>query len=473
MADLDALTEADEARFNELRVEFDGLKDRVHQLRDQLRSAIDSGVRDGSLTTEPGTGQERTPELMRRQSKQDWWAPISPTSTTADELRSRALGIVERGDAHVERGCLDDSHPVGDEQRTRLEEFVRQDTNGALSEYVIATSRPAYRSAFDHMMRNEAHLMNDEERTALAEVNRVHRGRDEYRASLAEGNTGANAVPFYLDPTVILTNTGSKNPFRQICRIVNITTQTWHGVSSTGVTAEWTAESAQVADASPTLSQPSITPVRADAHVQLTMEMIADSNITEQLGTLFADAKDRLEAAAFATGTGSTQPRGIVTALGTVTASRVTSVTTAAYGAIDIFNVDSNLPARYRDSGAAWVGHWAQWNTVRQFSVGTGSLSGSFWLSLGGGVPPELVGWPVYSSSAMTNSTTTSGADVLVLGDWDNYVIVDRIGMSILVNPYVVGGGGRPIGETGYTAFWRVGGDTNGDNDAWRMLRTK
>jgi hypothetical protein len=45
--------------------------------------------------------------------------------------------------------------------------------------------------------------------------------------------------------------------------------------------------------------------------------------------------------------------------------------------------------------------------------------------------------------------------------------------MSILVNPYVVGNAGRPIGETGYTAFWRVGSNTDGDTDAFRMLRLK
>ena len=42
----------------------------------------------------------------------------------------------------------------------------------------------------------------------------------------------------------------------QIADVVQITGNAWHGVSTAGVTAEWTAEAAEVADASPTFSQP-------------------------------------------------------------------------------------------------------------------------------------------------------------------------------------------------------------------------
>ena len=63
---------------------------------------------------------------------------------------------------------------------------------------------------------------------------------------------------------MILTNTGALNPWRQLADVRVINTQTWLGVTSQGVTAEWTAEAAEATIASPTFAQPSITPIRAD-----------------------------------------------------------------------------------------------------------------------------------------------------------------------------------------------------------------
>jgi hypothetical protein len=120
---------------------------------------------------------------------------------------------------------------------------------------------------------------------------------------------GGYMVPPFLDPAIILTNVGVSNPFRGIATIKTITTATWKGVTSAGVTAEWTAESSEMTDASPTVAQPTITPVRADCYIQASFEMIEDTNLTSELAMLFADARDRLEGTAFAWGTGSTQPR--------------------------------------------------------------------------------------------------------------------------------------------------------------------
>ncbi|HEY3260792.1 MAG TPA: phage major capsid protein, partial [Pseudonocardiaceae bacterium] len=122
-----------------------------------------------------------------------------------------------------------------------------------------------------------------------------------------------------MDPTVILTNAGSANPFRAISTIKTIGTDDWNGVTSAGVNAEWTAEGVEAADASPGFGQPKITPKKADAWVFGSYEVLADSGFASELGRLLADAKDRLEAAAFATAnTGATIPRGVVAAVGAV-----------------------------------------------------------------------------------------------------------------------------------------------------------
>jgi HK97 family phage major capsid protein len=467
LADLDELTEEQEARWGEATAEFDEVRSGLvtlrgeraeRQRRDEVRARTREWAESHPEMSEGGSSQQESEEVRDRTAHHDLANPYTRFRNLdqrmeprkyANEVRSLAHDAIERAPAYVE-----------DLHRQTAASHIDREENGLIAEHCLATGSDEYRDAFTDYLRG---------RNPMG-IGLYREG--ETRASLAEGNTGANLIPFYLDPTIILTNTGMINPFRAMSRVETITVQTWHGVTSGGVTGEWTAESTQVADASPTTTQPAITPVRADAHVQLTMEQIADSNITSQLAGLMADAKDRLEAAAFAVGTGSTQPTGIVTALDLVTASRVTSVTTAAYGSIDVFNLDNALPARYRVN-ASWVAQWSVYNATRQFSVGSGALSGAFWVTLGGGQPPELLGRPAYVSSAMTNSVTTSAADVLVLGDFkQGFVIVDRIGMSVLTNPYVVGNAGRPIGETGFTAFWRVGANTV-NADAFRMLRLK
>ena len=295
------------------------------------------------------------------------------------------------------------------------------------------------------------------------------------RAAMAEGatTTGGFMVPVIIDPTIILANAGISNPFRQISTVKSITTETWKGVTSAGVTAEWTAEAAEAADASPTIAQPVITPVRADAYVQASFEMIEDTSIATELAMLFADARDRLEGTAFAVGTGSTQPDGVVLDVAATTASRVAATTNGAFGAVDVFALDNAMSQRYR-ANASWVANKTMYNLARQFAIGTGGMTGSFWVDFGGGRPSSLIGYPAFESSAMLSSLSTATAstdNVILLGDFRaGYYIVDRVGMSVAYNPLVIGSSRRPTGEVGWFAYWRVGAKVV-IPDAFRILQ--
>ncbi len=59
--------------------------------------------------------------------------------------------------------------------------------------------------------------------------------------ALATANGGV-MLPYQLDPTIILTNDSSANPYRRLARVESVTTNNWHGVSSAGVTAAWLTE---------------------------------------------------------------------------------------------------------------------------------------------------------------------------------------------------------------------------------------
>lgn len=386
-------------------------------------------------------------------------APMQ-TREYGGEVRDRAMHAIT--DA-TDTGLIDAEHAETVEKLVKQAgrgPVGRRDQSAEIARHILVTGSPEYREAFaDYVAGDPTAVMRvpDEARTAMS----------------LTGANGGFLVPFTLDPTIILTNDGATNPFRAISRQVSITTDDWNGVSSAGVSAEWLAEATEAADATPTFAQPSITVHKASAYLQASIEVTQDSGIASDIGMLLNDAKARLEASAFATGTGSGQPAGIVTALGLTTASRVAGSSgdagAADLVAADIYALDNDLGARYRPN-ASFIGERTTWNAVRQ--LGVSNAYHAFWVDFGGGLPPSLIGYPVYESSAM-DSTIVSGSndDVIVLGDFSNYVIVDRIGMAVAYNPLVIStSNNRPTGEVGWFAYWRVGGDSV--NDAgFRMLR--
>ncbi|WP_329292850.1 phage major capsid protein [Streptomyces pseudovenezuelae] len=372
---------------------------------------------------------------------------------TVGDLRSRALSAIDLAGEFISA-----------DQQERAEALVRGDRRGRIAQHILLTGSDEYQRAFESLLSNAGNpaLLEDDEYQAykLAEAHR--------RAMTLTDAAGGFLVPFTLDPTIILTNTGSANPYRQVSTVKTITTDTWNGVSSAGVTAEWLAEASQAADASPTFAQPSITPKKAAAWVQGSFEVLADSGFGAEVGPLLADAKDRLEATAFTTGNGTTQPKGVITAVSAVSGSVVNSATTDTYAVADVYAVEQALPPRYRLTGSpSWMANKAIINKTRQFDTAGGS---SFWANLGMGQPEQLLGAPIYEASAM-DGVINAGAEnySLLLGDFRNYYIVDRVGMTMVYEPLVKGANGRPTGEAGWFAYWRVGADVV-NADAFRLL---
>lgn len=460
LADRDeAFTADEEARYAELNTEFDELRE---QHEADFARAADFAARDEVLRnfqagaveappTERATGRAG----FQHKSDRDPFEGLdelryAPTEVAATEYRGRALKAIERA------RYVADSHG---ESAAKLVEHG--DPKGLRAQYIVEHDGPEYVDGFMRYMRNPG-----------GGIAYATRNMSERAAMSLTGANGGVAVPQFLDPSVILTNSGAVDPFRGISRVETIPVKTWEGVSSAGVTAEWVAEATEVADASPTFAQPTVDAHKADAYIQGSIEVIADSALSGELAGLISDAKFRLEATAHAVGSGSGQPVGIVTALGLTTASRVAGSSGAAGAAdlvaADIYALDNDLGDRWRDN-AVFVGHKAIWNRVRQ--LGTSNTYHAFWTDFGGGLPSQLIGYDVYRSSAM-DSTIVSGSndDVIVLGDFSQYLLVDRMGMEMVYNPLVLGSNRRPTGEVGWVAFWRHGADSLVD-DAFRMLR--
>lgn len=322
------------------------------------------------------------------------------------------------------------------------------DESGSLARRILVTGSPTYERAWGKAARAlSMNGLTSEESRAL---------------SLGSDADGGFAVPFQLDPTVILTSNGVINPLRGVARQVQITGKVWEGVTTQGIVVTRSAEAAEVADNSFTLAQPTVNTSRVTGFLPFSVELESSwGALRSEITNLLAEAKDIEEAGAFINGTGvGTSPYGVVKTL--PVGSGVPDM--GSFGTEDIYALEEAVPPRFR-SRSQFLAAKGTYNAIRQFGNG---LDGSdLWVRLGDGRPNVLIGYPALESSEVAAVGSSSG--YLLFGDFSNFIIVDRIGMTIELVPHLFGAAGRPTGQRGILAIWANGSKVLVPN-AFRLL---
>jgi HK97 family phage major capsid protein len=275
-----------------------------------------------------------------------------------------------------------------------------------------------------------------------------------------------------IDPTIILTGQETLNPFRRIARQVTITTNAWKGVSSAGVSWSYDAEAAAVSDDAPTLAQPEVTAHMARGYIPYSIEFGMDyPNAAGELSRAMEFGYQDLLATKMATGSGTNEPWGIFTALDANTNVEVVVTTDGSFGAVDIDKVWAALPERYR-SRAQWVMNVDVENEIRAF--GSGTATSRFTVDQTREGITLLNGKPVNTTDyAPTFIGTTGAANILVLGDFSNFLIAQRAGMTTELVPHLFDvTNNRPTGSRGWFAYARAGSDSIVDNGS-RLLQNQ
>lgn len=403
----------------------------------EARAASIAAVRSGDLTVlESGDSIRSTPAFHRE---------VDPY----DERYQREVGTREAALRAIgEHRSMDDDAKGESERKLNL---AGSPEMRGIDQYLLAHGSNAYASGWFKMVSNRAHELSDAERGALAHAQSIERAM-----SLTDGS-GGYLIPIHLDPTVILTNAGSKNPFRAISRVVSVTGDTWGGITSAGITASWDGEGVEVSDDAPAFQNPTITPAKAAAFVPISIEAYEDiAGAGTEIARMFADAKDRLESTAFATGSA---PVGVVTALAAEAVGAINTfmATNGAIAAADLFKAHNALGSRYEDN-ATWVMNKAYLNRIRVLGATDNFYAQTVPLQSGG--PTQLLGSNVVLSSDMTAAITTGTNNAVVYGDFSNYVIVDRIGMGVELIPHLFHTTSNfPSGQRGIYTHWRTGAD--------------
>jgi HK97 family phage major capsid protein len=344
------------------------------------------------------------------------------------------------------------------EQKDEVERQLRRDPD--IARRILVTETDSYRNAWMKLVTHpEGQLyLSDEERDAV-------RAWNEYRAA-AEWTTtaGGFGIPVFIDPSIILTAQESGNPFLQLARQVTINTNQWKGVSSAGVSWAFQTEAAAVTDNAPTLAQPTVTVHMARGFIPYSIEVGQDyPAFADEMANLLAQGYDELLVDKFTRGSGSGEPQGIVTALSANTNVRVKLTTAGTIGTPDPYATWKALPQKYRRR-AAWMMSVGVNNAIRQ--LGTANVFHAYTENLPAEWADMLFGKQVTESPYMndTPATSTSNEALAVVGDWSNFVIARRGGMSVELVPQLFDvTNNRPTGQRGWFAYARIGSGSVND----------
>jgi HK97 family phage major capsid protein len=418
-------------RFETLEAEIPEKEDQVQRLR-KILDAEERAV--------------EAPQGVRR-------APVPGTRTETPWDAARTIGQPSEVRSAMLTAIGDEPRLTDAEKESATRTLERYDNaRGDLARHIAATGHPDYRTAFTKMVISGVPNLTPAEGHAI----------DFERAMSLTDASGGFAVPFLLDPTIIdiSDNDGLAANMRQYARVERGVSDVWNGVTSNGVTFSWDAEAAEVSDDTPTFAQPSITAHKGAGFVPFSIEISQDfAGLESELRREMAIGKSNLEEAGFITGTGSGQPTGIVVALDG-SASNLTSAGVGAFVIADVYSTFEGLPERF-EGNATWMMNKAIADLIRQFDTAGGA---GLWTTLGGGIPSQLLGFNAVTNPFM-DATIATGDDVLVFGDFRNYVIYDRIGMTAELVPHLFATANNlPSGQRGIYTHFRVGADSVNDN---------
>ena len=467
-------TETDDliARYKALQEEREPLLVRAQNLN-AIRTAAKEIAR-----TEPGDGARYLGGVAPGFNKNVDPFDIDPVRAPKSEVISRAMMVVDR-----ERRV-----PVSDGNKAHLDTLIHRSEDQVdgvaggqfdgsyIARRTLMTENPLYRSAFQKYMRlgpNAAFTADEQRAVAQFQEYEVQRAASENTTT-----AGGFGIPVFIDSTILITSGAADVPILRYARIEQVTNNIWKGVSSAGMTWSYDTEAAEVSDDTPTLAQPTVTVHMARGFIPYSLEVGADyPNFAVEMGRLLNSGYNDLLAVKSMTGTGTSEPWGIFTAIDQTSASEVTPTTDGSFGGVDVFKVWNSLPERWRTK-ATWVMSVMVESAIRQFAAAAGSSSAYFTVDLTQDGVSRINGRPVVVTDyAPTFSGavpgTTGAKNILVVGDFSNYLVAQRAGMSVEQIPHLFHTSNNlPSGQRGLFAYARNGMDSIAD-PAFRLLQNQ
>ncbi|MDY8111154.1 phage major capsid protein [Fulvimarina sp. 2208YS6-2-32] len=288
------------------------------------------------------------------------------------------------------------------------------------------------RKAFESFARRGVERMNTDEVKALTVSNDTAGGYLAPEQFLAE-----------IEKNLVL-----YSPIRQVAKVAATSAGEILLPKRTGtMTAKWVGETATRTGSQPSYGQQKFDIYEIAAFTDISNRLLEDAafNMEGELASNFAEEFGRLESAAFINGDGVEKPNGILAN------TEIETVETAAasISADDLIDLYHSLPAFYA-ANAVFAMNRKTIGDVRKLKDADGRF---LWTdSLVAGNPSTILGRPVIEFADMPDQA--AGAIPVIFGDFSNFRIFDRVGLSILRDPYTM----QTEGQVRFHGRRRVGG---------------
>jgi HK97 family phage major capsid protein len=220
---------------------------------------------------------------------------------------------------------------------------------------------------------------------------------------------------------------------RPNCTVIRVASK--DGYVPTLASASWAAiaEEASFSDQTPTVGQVAFSIEKSGGLVKVTRELLDDSavNLPSLLSQLFTEAAGRFEDAGILNGNNTAQYDGI---LGSGVADYVMAATGALTTA-DLLGIFYTLNSQFRQN-ATWVMPSLITKFVNSIQSTAAGVTGID--SLTASPDTALLGKPVVNTDDTSNNgfstALAANNEIGILGDFRNYYIFDRVGMTIRRN---------------------------------------
>jgi HK97 family phage major capsid protein len=244
------------------------------------------------------------------------------------------------------------------------------------------------------------------------------------------------------------------SPVRSVARVRQTSNKEIEVPSKTATfAAAWTAEGGSRTETTGyTTSLNTIPTHELYALVDISGALLEDSvfDLEAEMNTEFAEQFAKAEGAAFLTGNGTNKPTGILD--GTTVAS-TTAAAAAAIATDDLMDLVHGLQSEYARN-AAFMLNRTTLGEIRKLKDTAGQYIFQTGFSGQSGLPNTILGHAYVEAVDMAD--IAAGAKPVVFGDYRRgYMIVDRVALSVLRDPYSQ----ASTGNVRYIARRRVGGE--------------
>lgn len=191
--------------------------------------------------------------------------------------------------------------------------------------------------------------------------------------------------------------------------------------------------------------------------IALPFELLQDSfiDIEAYINAILAVRLGRITSAHFTTGTGTAQPRGVVT--GAAAGKTGATGSTLAVSYDDLVDLEHSVDPAYRNNaGVGFMLHDTSLRTIRKLkdTQGRPIFVPGYEQGNPGGAPDRLLGRPIYVAQEMP--VMAANAKSVLFGDYKKYVIRDVADLTLF---RMTDSAFTLSGQVGFVAFMRSGGN--------------